>query len=331
MSALPRILPLVAIAVGGVLVVKIMASAELLPDAIAGARAWAEEAPKAVAKATKGAKGTKVEEADAEAETPEAKDGSFQLAAATTNRLTAPASKPAGPAAVCAPSAADLAKDAGLSPAELQVLQSLGARRGQLDAREKEMDLQLKLLTAAEAKLDVKLRTMNTLKGQIQALIGEADKKEDSELDRLVTVYQKMKPREAAAVITQLDDKVRVPVAAKMKEAALAAILAQMPPAEAKKLTELLAQRFQKAKQQAAQLAAPVAAAEPAPAPAVEPTATAENTPAPKPKATPARPAAKPRAQAKAKIPAAPVAAPAAPAAEAPAVAPAAPAEPPKV
>jgi flagellar motility protein MotE (MotC chaperone) len=314
MSALPRILPLVAIAVGGVLVVKVMASAELLPEAIAGARAWAEEAPKAVAKAAKSAKGAKadaadkVEEIDAEAAPAAARDGAFQIAAATPGKAPAPASRPAGPAAVCAPTAADLAKDAGLSPAELQVLQSLGARRGQLDAREKEMDLQLKLLTAAEAKLDVKLRTMNTLKGQIQALIGEADKKEDSELDRLVTVYQKMKPREAAAVMTQLDDKVRVPVAAKMKEAALAAVLAQMPPAEAKKLTELLAQRFQKAKQQAAQLASPVAAAEPAPAEA-KPEATAA-APAPAPK--PSRPAAKPRAQAKAKPPAAPAAAPAA-------------------
>jgi flagellar motility protein MotE (MotC chaperone) len=326
MSNLPRILPLVAIAVGGVMVVKTLAGAELLPDAIAGARAWAEEAPKAEKGKKAAAKAEAEVEADtaAEAKSGGAKDGSFEIAAATPGRPGGPASKPPGPAAVCAPSAADLAKDAGLSPAELQVLQSLGARRGQLDAREKEMDLQLKLLTAAEAKLDVKLRTMNTLKGQIEALIGEASKKEDTELDRLVTVYQKMKPREAAAVMTQLDDKVRVPVAAKMKEAALAAILAQMPPAEAKKLTELLAQRFQKARQQAAQLASPVAAAEPAPA------ETEEKAEAPAPKRPAARPAAKPRAQAKAKIPAPPAAAPAAAPATTPEAAPAAAAEPPK-
>ena len=75
-----------------------------------------------------------------------------------------------------------------------------------------------------------------------------------------------MKPRDAAAVMATLDDKVRIPVAAKMKDSALAAILSQMPTAEAKKLTESLAQRADHAKQalneavQAPAEAAPAAA-----------------------------------------------------------------------
>ena len=84
-----------------------------------------------------------------------------------------------GPAAapVCAPSATDLAKAAGMSPAELQVLQSLQTRRGQIDDREKDLDTEVQLLAAAEAKLDGKLKSMNSLKGDIQALMGQADVK----------------------------------------------------------------------------------------------------------------------------------------------------------
>ncbi len=52
MSKLPRVLPLLAIAVGGVLAVRAVDGAVGLPGAFAGARAWAEEVvPKAKAKA----------------------------------------------------------------------------------------------------------------------------------------------------------------------------------------------------------------------------------------------------------------------------------------
>ena len=53
-----------------------------------------------------------------------------------------------------------------------------------------------------------------------------------------------MKPKDAAARMAILDDSVRLPIAAKMKERSLSAIVGQMPPQEAKKLTESLAHRF---------------------------------------------------------------------------------------
>ena len=52
-----------------------------------------------------------------------------------------------------------------------------------------------------------------------------------------------MKPKDAAGRMTLMDDAVRIPLAAKMKERALAAILAQMPAEDAKALTEKLAGR----------------------------------------------------------------------------------------
>jgi flagellar motility protein MotE (MotC chaperone) len=252
MSRMPRLLPLIAIAVGGVVSLKAVSSIEGIPAALAGARAWAEEAPKALTKA-------------APAAPPQAEE----------TPTTAPADAAQTPVAACAPTAAQLARDAGLSPAELQVLQSLGTRRGQLDEREQEMDTQLQLLAAAEAKLDAKLRALNGLKGEIQTLVGLAEQKEKAEVARLVTVYSKMKPREAAAIMVQLDDKVRIPVAAEMKEAGLALILAQMPAVEAKKLTESLASRYEQARTQAQALAAAAnataAATPPAPAAAARP------------------------------------------------------------
>lgn len=240
MKSMPRILPLVGLAAGGVLAINALAGARDLPALVSGARAFAEEAVKGGPDEAKESK-DKAAAKDGEAATGEAKDAAAALPAPTI-----------APKPVCAPTAAELAKQAGLSPAELQVLQSLGERRGQLDKREDDLNTQLALMAAAEAKLDAKIKALNGLKGEVQGLLTEADSKEAAEIDRLVKVFEGMKAKDAAPRFTALDDAVRLPIAAKMKERSLSAIMAQMPAGEAKKLTEGLARRFTEAQAAAA-------------------------------------------------------------------------------
>jgi flagellar motility protein MotE (MotC chaperone) len=249
---MPRILPLVGIAVGGVLAINALAGARDLPGMISGAKAFAEEAAKPIkskaAKTDAKAKTTDAKPAEAgpTAAVPAVPGGATAATgagkdAAATAALPPPTIQPKG---VCAPTAAELAKEAGLSPAELQVLQNLGARRGQLDQREADLSTQLALLAAAEAKLDAKTKVLAGLKADVQAMLAQANGRESSEVDRLVKVYEGMKPKDAAARMAILDDSVRLPIAAKMKERSLSAIVGQMQLSEAKKLTESLAHRF---------------------------------------------------------------------------------------
>ena len=279
MKSVPRILPLLGVAVGGVLVVNAVSGARDLPGLLSGAQAFAQEATKGAAPAAK----APTVKAGETAPTGDAQDAVAGLPTPTI-----------APKAVCAPTAAELAKQAGLSPAELQVLQSLGARRGVLDARENDLSTQLALMAAAEAKLDAKIKALNGLKADVNGLLAQSDTKQEAETDRLVKVFENMKAKDAAPRMTPLDDSVRIPIAAKMKERSLAAIVAQMPPSEAKKLTEALARRFSDA-QAAAERARAVAegaqpAAQQAAAPrAATPPAKRPNTP-PR-KAAPAEPA----------------------------------------
>ncbi|MFI4964496.1 MAG: MotE family protein [Caulobacterales bacterium] len=305
---MPRILPLVGVAVGGVLAINALAGARDLPDLITGAKAFAEGA---AAKPARPAKAGHKQAADAKAAdaattpavpgaaaapTGDAKD------AAANAALPPPTIQPKG---VCAPTAAELAKEAGLSPAELQVLQNLGARRGQLDQREADLSTQLALLAAAEAKIDVKTKVLQGLRTDVQALLAQADGREAAEVDRLVKVYEGMKPKDAAARMAILEDSVRLPIAAKMKERSLAAIVGQMPPQDAKKLTESLAHRFSAAQTLAQNASAQADAAASATAGPAEAKAAA-------PKARPVRAARKtPRRK---KAPASAVAAATAPA-----------------
>ena len=236
MKNVPRILPIIGVTVVGVLAVNALAGAKSMPDMLSGAKAFAEDMAKP--------------------------DGEKAASAADAGK---DAAANAPPPRICAPSANDLAKEAGLSPAELRVLQSLGQRRGQLDQREQDIDVQLQLLAAAEGKLDAKMKALNGMKGEIQGLLGQADAQKEAESQRMVTVYSAMKPKDAAARMSVLDDSVRLPIAAKMKERTLSMILANMSPNDAKILTERLANRLSSeaiAKQRAALAAADKPAAD---------------------------------------------------------------------
>lgn len=265
---LPRLLPLIAVAIGGVVAVRAVGAA---PGLWQGAQAWAEELPAAAAG----------EGGEGGAATPTA----------------------AAPPAVCALTPEQLAEQAGISPAELRIIQSLSARREQLDARDADFATMLPLMTAAEQKLAAQVTALNTVKAEVEALLGQVDEREQAEIDRLVQVYSAMRPREAARVMATLDDEVRLPVAAAMRPRSLAAVMAQMEPAAARELTEKLARRFE-AQQLAARAAAASAlptAATVAPAAGAAATATPAAAPAAGPAATPAptpaaaTPAATPR------------------------------------
>ena len=263
---MPRLLPLLAVAACGVLAINAIENG---PGIVGAARSFAEGvAPKA------------------NAASPLPPTASAIASAPGQVAAQAVAAKPAP---ICAESPAELAKEAGLSPAELQVIQSLGARRGELDQREQGLSTELALIQAAEAKVDARIATMNGLKADMQTMLGQLDEKQQAEVNRLVKVYADMKPQAAAARFTLLTDEVRLPIAAAMKEQKLSAIIANMAPPDAKHLTEALAARY------VAQAAAARAAISPPAAPAAAQPAAAKPAPA---QATAAQAAAQAPAQA---------------------------------
>lgn len=258
MSRIPRILPLVAVALVGVAAVRLIGAG---PGLFQGAQAWAE--------------------------------GVATEAAATPSEGAVPAGPP--PQAACAVSVDELARQAGLSPAELRILQNLSERRTALDARDVDFETQLPLLISAEAKAQERIDELTALRTEIQGLLGQVSEREQQETNRLVQVYQAMRPRDAAPVFARLSDDVRLPVAAAMRPRALAAILAEMDPEAARVLTQRLAARYG-----SAELAARAAADQGTPA------TTPPATPAAGPGQAQAQAQGQPQGQAAAQTPAQP-------------------------
>lgn len=145
-------------------------------------------------------------------------------------------------AAPTCPVGGDLAKEAGLTPNELAVLESLSERRKQLDAREAGFADQIALLDAAEKRVAERVAELKELEEAVNALLGQLDEQEEKRVAALVNVYQKMRAKDAAAIFDALDDAVLLQVAARMKEQNLAEIMGEMQPAAARKLTEMLAE-----------------------------------------------------------------------------------------
>jgi len=151
------------------------------------------------------------------------------------------------PDAMAAPPAKkDFAADDGqtASASEVDVLTSLAKRRGELDARQSQLQVQANMLAATEARVDAKIAQLKALQSQINALIGQRDQAQEKQLASLVKTYSAMKPKDAARIFDSLDDGVLVPVAREMKSDVLAPVLAAMNPDQAQKLTVKLANRL---------------------------------------------------------------------------------------
>lgn len=163
-------------------------------------------------------------------------------AAATAAVTAPPASEAPAPAAnQCAPPT--LAEMAGLSAAEVQVLQALSARREALDRRAGEVETQDAMVLAAEQRLNERLAELRQLETTVNDLLGRLDESQEQRMASLVDVYQRMRAKDAAEVFDGLDDAVLVQVASRMRQANLAEVMGRMNPDRARRLTQMLAER----------------------------------------------------------------------------------------
>jgi flagellar motility protein MotE (MotC chaperone) len=174
------------------------------------------------------------------------------------------------PAAKPKPSAVERMSQAS-SPSERALLERLGERRDELQQRNRDMELRERLLENAEKKLESRIHELKGLETKAQ----EAGKSgaEANGLKNLVTMYETMKPKDAARVFDRLTHEVLVPVVLQMNPRKMAEVLAVMSPEAAERLTVALAARAQIAKASVEAPPQPPVALPPNELPAIAPAA----------------------------------------------------------
>jgi flagellar motility protein MotE (MotC chaperone) len=126
---------------------------------------------------------------------------------------------------------------------EIDVLQKLSVRREALDNRQKDLDLRENLTKAAEARIDKKIAEMKELQTNIEGMLKQVDRQDEEKLKSLVKIYENMKPKDAANILSTLELPIQLGVLGHMKEAKVAPILSAMDIQQAKLVTDAMAAR----------------------------------------------------------------------------------------
>ena len=129
------------------------------------------------------------------------------------------------------------------SPAERAILERLGERRQELDARARELEIRENLLKSAEKRLDGRVNDLKTLEQQNGGSAQKKEAEDAAKLKALVTMYENMKAKDAAKIFDRLEMPVLIAVVSQIKPRVMGDIMAQMQPEAAERLTTELASR----------------------------------------------------------------------------------------
>ena len=223
-----RVIPVVLIAIFGLAVLKV---AGLVIDGgyvfdyqpQKTTRSWAQE--------TLNFPGSKIDPADVTGSTPKPKEE---------------AAKPAAPAP-------EVAKPDGVvvypeqtqpvSASERAILERLQSRRQELEARAREIDIRENLLKAAEKRIESRVEEMKAVESRITTATGQKAETDAARFKGIITMYEGMKPKDAAKVFDRLEMSVLFEIASQIAPRKMSDILGLMVPEAAERLTIEMARR----------------------------------------------------------------------------------------
>ncbi len=121
---------------------------------------------------------------------------------------------------------------------ELSFFASLNKRKEGLDQREQELKKLEEELQKKQVELDKKISELETMRANIAEVLKEKVTEDQKRLDKLVQVYQNMKPVNAAAILATVDESLAIEILGKMKKREAAAILNFVEAKKARRLSE---------------------------------------------------------------------------------------------
>ena len=129
------------------------------------------------------------------------------------------------------------------SAAERAILERLSERRQELEKRARELDIREGLIAEAEKRVEAKLAQIKKADAQLVTDTGKKNEADAARFKGLVTMYENMKPRDAAKIFDRLEVDVLLEVASQISPRNMSEILGQMSPDAAQRLTVELANR----------------------------------------------------------------------------------------
>jgi len=152
------------------------------------------------------------------------------------------------------PAAADAPKPDGVvvfpdqnpqsvSPSERAILERLQARRQELEQRAREIEIRESLLKSAEKRIEGRVEEAKATEAKISTATGQKAEQDAARFKGIITMYEGMKPKDAAKVFDRLEMSVLYDIASQIAPRKMSDILGLMQPEAAERLTVELARR----------------------------------------------------------------------------------------
>jgi flagellar motility protein MotE (MotC chaperone) len=132
---------------------------------------------------------------------------------------------------------------APISASERAILERLQSRRQELEARAREIDIRESLLKAAEKKAESRVEELKSAESRISTATGQKAEADSARFKGLITMYESMKPKDAAKVFDRLEMSVLYQIASQIAPRKMSDILGLMSPEAAERLTTEMARR----------------------------------------------------------------------------------------
>jgi flagellar motility protein MotE (MotC chaperone) len=157
-----------------------------------------------------------------------------------------PKEEEAAKPAVAAP---EVAKPGGavvpqpVSPSERAILERLQSRRQELEARAREIDIRESLLKAAEKRIESRIEELKAVESRISTATEQKSEADTARFKGIITMYEGMKPKDAAKVFDRLEMSVLFEIASQIAPRKMSDILGLMSAEAAERLTIEMARR----------------------------------------------------------------------------------------
>ncbi|MBN9887107.1 MotE family protein [Salipiger abyssi] len=144
------------------------------------------------------------------------------------------------PEPAAAPKAAEPAE---VCEAPEDLLASIREERDLLETQKDRNAQRSAELDLAAETLAVEQQRLADLKAELEELLQKVEAAHTADVDRLVALYRNMKPKDAAAIMNDLDIEVSVMVLGTMNERDAAPILAALNPVRARAISQIILER----------------------------------------------------------------------------------------
>src|SRR6202049_4046666 len=130
-----------------------------------------------------------------------------------------------------------------VSASERAILERLQSRRQELEARAREIDIRESLLKAAEKRIESRVEELKAVESRITTATEQKTEADAARFKGIITMYEGMKPKDAAKVFDRLEMSVLFEIASQIAPRKMSDILGLMSPEAAERLTIEMAHR----------------------------------------------------------------------------------------